>query len=163
MLPLYPQLLLNGGYGLGRTGRILARNAVFPGISFIRDYADDGAYIDALAKRVSRSPDTARPDVLPPSITAFHNVMRMKAMTTRSAVAIYARTGFRIGTAAWKVMMTFQSLFVREPWLTPYTDETLKCWVKRGLRNYIRVMSGVCHDCLERWKEWRNKNREIFP
>jgi ferrochelatase len=29
-------------------------------------------------------------------------------------------------------MMTFQSRFGREPWLTPYTDETLKCWVRRA-------------------------------
>ncbi|MDI8746336.1 ferrochelatase, partial [Salmonella enterica subsp. enterica serovar Montevideo] len=31
-----------------------------------------------------------------------------------------------LGLPPEKVMMTFQSRFGREPWLTPYTDETLK-------------------------------------
>lgn len=90
VLPLYPQYSCSTvGAVWDELGRILARKRRIPGISFIRDYADDGAYIDALAKaRVSRSPDTASRMCFYSPITAFHNVMRMKAMTTRSAVAI---------------------------------------------------------------------------
>lgn len=37
-------------------------------------------------------------------------------------------------------MMTFQSRFGREPWLTPYTDETLKMLGEKGVK-HIQVMS----------------------
>ena len=44
-------------------------------------------------------------------------------------------------------MMTFQSRFGREPWLTPYTDETLKMLGEKGVK-HIQVMSpGFSADC----------------
>jgi ferrochelatase len=37
-----------------------------------------------------------------------------------------------LGLPPDRVMMTFQSRFGREPWLTPYTDETLKMLGEKG-------------------------------
>ena len=46
-------------------------------------------------------------------------------------------------------MMTFQSRFGREPWLMPYTDETLKMLGEKGV-GHIQVMCpGFAADCLE--------------
>ncbi len=44
-----------------------------------------------------------------------------------------------LGMAPEKVMMTFQSRFGREPWLMPYTDETLKMLGEKGV-GHIQVM-----------------------
>jgi ferrochelatase len=63
----------------------------------------------------------------------------MKGMIIRSAAAIPPRAGFALGLPPEKVMMTFQSRFGREPWLTPYTDETLK--MRREGVKHIQVMS----------------------
>jgi ferrochelatase len=65
-------------------------------------------------------------------ITAYRSALPTKAMITRSAAAI--------PPASWSprwdfrriAMMTFQSRFGREPWLTPYTDETLKMLGEKG-------------------------------
>ena len=52
-----------------------------------------------------------------------------------------------LGLPPEKVMMTFQSRFGREPWLTPYTDETLKMLGEKGVK-HIQVMSpGFSADC----------------
>ena len=59
-------------------------------------------------------------------------------------------------------MMTFQSRFGREPWLTPYTDETLKMLGEKGVK-HIQVMSpGFSADCLETLEEIAVQNREFF-
>ena len=61
-----------------------------------------------------------------------------------------------------KVMMTFQSRFGREPWLTPYTDETMKMLGEKGVK-HIQVMSpGFAADCLETLEEIAVQNREFF-
>lgn len=50
-------------------------------------------------------------------------------------------------------MMTFQSRFGREPWLMPYTDETLKMLGEKGV-GHIQVMCpGFAADCLETLEE----------
>ena len=67
-----------------------------------------------------------------------------------------------LGLAPEKVMMTFQSRFGREPWLTPYTDETLKMLGEKGT-GHIQVMCpGFAADCLETLEEIALQNREIF-
>ena len=67
-----------------------------------------------------------------------------------------------LGLPPEKVMMTFQSRFGREPWLTPYTDETLKMLGEKGVK-HIQVMSpGFSADCLETLEEIAVQNREFF-
>ena len=59
-------------------------------------------------------------------------------------------------------MMTFQSRFGREPWLMPYTDETLKMLGEKGV-GHIQVMwPGFAADCLETLEEIAEQNREVF-
>ncbi len=67
-----------------------------------------------------------------------------------------------LGLPPEKVMMTFQSRFGREPWLTPYTDETLKMLGEKGVK-HIQVMSpGFSADCLETLEEIAVQNKEFF-
>lgn len=90
VLPLYPQ------YSCSTVGAVWTNwggywrvNAVFP-VSHLFAITRMTALISMRWRkaRVSRSPDTASRMCFCSPITAFHNVMRMKAMTTRSAVAI---------------------------------------------------------------------------
>ena len=59
-------------------------------------------------------------------------------------------------------MMTFQSRFGREPWLTPYTDETLKMLPQKGIKHIQVMCPGFAADCLETLEEIAEQNREIF-
>lgn len=58
--------------------------------------------------------------------------MQMKAMITRNVAAQQLRTRFRTGDGTGKSDDDLQSRFGREPWLMPYTDETLKCSEKKA-------------------------------
>ncbi len=58
--------------------------------------------------------------------------------------------------------MTFQSRFGREPWLEPYTDETIKGLPAKGIKKIHVISPGFASDCLETLEELDEQNRELF-
>ena len=165
VLPLYPQYSCSTVAAVwDELARILARKRGIPSVSFIRDYADDSSYIDALAKSARDSfAQHGEPDLM---LLSYHGIPQRYADegddypqrcrdTTRELVSA-------LGLPPEKVMMTFQSRFGREPWLTPYTDETLKMLAEKGTRHIQVMCPGFAADCLETLEEIAVQNREIF-
>jgi len=58
--------------------------------------------------------------------------------------------------------VAFQSRVGNEPWLQPYTDETLAALPARGIRRVQVVCPGFAVDCLETLEEIAMENRERF-
>ncbi len=165
VLPLYPQYSCSTVAAVwDELGRILAKNRRVPGITLIRDYADDSAYINALANSVRASfAQHGEPDLL---LLSYHGIPQRYANegddypqrcrdTTRELVSA-------LEIDPDKVMMTFQSRFGREPWLTPYTDETLKMLGEKGVKHIQVICPGFAADCLETLEEIAVQNREFF-
>ncbi|HIG5679807.1 ferrochelatase [Klebsiella pneumoniae] len=165
VLPLYPQYSCSTVAAVwDELARILAKKRAIPGISFIRDYAEHPDYIHALAASVRASFAVhGEPDLL---LLSYHGIPQRYANqgddypqrcrdTTRELVSA-------LGLPPERVMMTFQSRFGREPWLTPYTDETLKMLGEKGTKHVQVLCPGVAADCLETLEEIAVQNREIF-
>lgn len=165
VLPLYPQYSCSTVAAVwDELARILAKKRAIPGISFIRDYADDASYIDALSASVRASFAVhGEPDVL---LLSYHGIPQRFAHegddypqrcrdTTRELVSA-------LGLSPDRAMMTFQSRFGREPWLTPYTDETLKMLGEKGVKHIQVICPGFAADCLETLEEIAVQNREVF-
>ncbi|WP_179307026.1 ferrochelatase, partial [Escherichia coli] len=129
-----------------------------------RDYAEHPDYIHALAASVRASFAVhGEPDLL---LLSYHGIPQRYANqgddypqrcrdTTRELVSA-------LGLPPERVMMTFQSRFGREPWLTPYTDETLKMLGEKGTKHIQVLCPGFAADCLETLEEIAVQNREIF-
>ena len=165
VLPLYPQYSCSTVAAVwDELARILAKKRAIPGISFIRDYAEHPDYIHALAASVRASFAVhGEPDLL---LLSYHGIPQRYANqgddypqrcrdTTRELVSA-------LGLPQERVMMTFQSRFGREPWLTPYTDETLKMLGEKGTKHIQVLCPGFAADCLETLEEIAVQNREIF-
>lgn len=165
VLPLYPQYSCSTVAAVwDELARILAKKRAIPGISFIRDYAEHPDYIHALAASVRASFAVhGEPDLL---LLSYHGIPQRYANqgddypqrcrdTTRELVSA-------LGLPPERVMMTFQSRFGREPWLTPYTDETLKMLGEKGTKHIQVLCPGFVADCLETLEEIAVQNREIF-
>lgn len=60
------------------------------------------------------------------------------------------------------VIHTFQSRFGRDPWLTPYTDETFEALGHSGVKKIAVVAPGFTADCLETLDELGNEGHEQF-
>ncbi|HBW1324231.1 TPA: ferrochelatase [Klebsiella pneumoniae] len=165
VLPLYPQYSCSTVAAVwDELARILPKKRAIPGISFIRDYAEHPDYIHALAASVRASFAVhGEPDLL---LLSYHGIPQRYANqgddypqrcrdTTRELVSA-------LGLPPERVMMTFQSRFGREPWLTPYTDETLKMLGEKGTKHIQVLCPGFAADCLETLEEIAVQNREIF-
>ncbi|EIY5143279.1 ferrochelatase [Klebsiella quasipneumoniae] len=165
VLPLYPQYSCSTVAAVwDELARILAKKRAIPGISFIRDYAGHPDYIHALASSVRASFAVhGEPDLL---LLSYHGIPQRYANqgddypqrcrdTTRELVSA-------LELPPERVMMTFQSRFGREPWLTPYTDETLKMLGEKGTKHIQVLCPGFAADCLETLEEIAVQNREIF-
>ncbi|HBR0322712.1 TPA: ferrochelatase [Klebsiella pneumoniae] len=165
VLPLYPQYSCSTVAAVwDELARILAKKRAIPGISFIRDYAEHPDYIHALAASVRASFAVhGEPDLL---LLSYHGIPQRYANqgddypqrcrdTTLELVSA-------LGLPPERVMMTFQSRFGREPWLTPYTDETLKMLGEKGTKHIQVLCPGFAADCLETLEEIAVQNREIF-
>ncbi|SQC91729.1 Ferrochelatase [Cedecea neteri] len=165
VLPLYPQFSCSTVAAVwDELGRIFADYRSLPSISLIRDYATDTAYINALAASVKRSfAEHGEPDVL---LLSYHGIPQRYANegddypqrcrdTTRELLSA-------LELPPEKVMMTYQSRFGREPWLMPYTDETLKMLAEKGVKHIQVMCPGFSADCLETLEEMAVQNREVF-
>lgn len=165
VLPLYPQYSCSTVAAVwDELARVLANRRAIPGVSFIRDYATDHDYIRALAASARASfARHGEPDLL---LLSYHGIPQRYAQegdvypqrcrdTTRELVSA-------LGIDPDKVMMTYQSRFGREPWLTPYTDETLKMLGEKGVKHIQVMCPGFSADCLETLEEIAVQNREVF-
>ena len=165
VLPLYPQFSCSTVAAVwDELGRIFADSRSLPSISLIRDYATDAGYINALAASVKRSfAEHGEPDVL---LLSYHGIPQRYANegddypqrcrdTTRELLSV-------LELPPEKVMMTYQSRFGREPWLMPYTDETLKMLAEKGVKHIQVMCPGFSADCLETLEEMAVQNREVF-
>ena len=59
-------------------------------------------------------------------------------------------------------LLHFNPRFGPEPWLEPYTDETIIKLAKTGTQNLIVVSPGFVSDCLETLDEIKNEAKELF-
>lgn len=165
VLSLYPQYSCSTVAAVwDELARILAHKRAVPGISFIRDYADDASYIAALAASVRASFATSgEPDIL---LLSYHGIPQRYAdegddYPQRCRDTTQALTS-ALGLPADRVMMTFQSRFGREPWLMPYTDETLKKLAEKGVKHVQVICPGFAADCLETLEEVAVQYRQLF-
>ncbi len=165
VLPLYPQYSCSTTAAVwDGVANILKGYRRLPAVSFIRDYAEHPAYIAALQHSIERAfAEHGQPDRL---VLSFHGIPKryahqgddypLRCEATRRALLD------NLSLPADRIMMTFQSRFGREPWLTPYTDETLKALPKQGVKHIQLICPGFSADCLETLEEIKEQNREIF-
>ncbi|QDX30757.1 ferrochelatase [Dickeya poaceiphila] len=165
VLPMYPQYSCSTSAAVwDGLAKLLSRQRQVPGIRFIRDYAEHPTYIAALKHRVEQSfAEHGVPDKL---IISFHGIPQRYAdegddYPKRCAATAQALT-VALGLSPEQVMITFQSRFGREAWLTPYTDETMQALPKQGIKRIQVICPGFAADCLETLEEIKEQNRELF-
>ena len=165
VLPLYPQYCSSTtGSVFDRTARVLQRWRWLPETRFVNDYHNDEGYLDAIAGRIEAywSEAGERSHLL----LSYHGIpsvyvtegdpyQAQAEATTRAVVA-------RLGLAAGEYSHCYQSRFGSVVWLQPYTEDTLKSLVKRGLRRVTVVSPSFAVDCLETLEEVAMEYRDKF-
>src|SRR5262249_38306359 len=145
--------------------RALMRMRWQPAVRVAPSYHDDPAYIEALAASMRRQ--FAALDFEPEVIVATFHGMPRAYFDNGHPYHCQCQKPSRVLRAAlgWpedKWLTTFQSRFGSDPWLQPYTDETVKRLAAEGVKRLALVAPGFSADCLETLEELDRENRHYF-
>lgn len=163
-LPLYPQYSGSTiGSNFDALAEVLMRRRWIPEVRTINGYAEDDSYIGALAASLEEAWSEGRPQKL---LFSFHGLPQRyvdagdpyQAECLRTAQGVVSK----LGLAESDYAVAFQSRFGREPWLQPYTDETLEEWGQAKTESVDVICPGFAADCLETLEEIDEQYREVF-
>jgi ferrochelatase len=166
VLPMYPQ------YSATTTASAtdvlfgaLTKERRVPALRIVPPYYAHPAYLDAQAAiireelaRLSWQPDY--------HLLSFHGIpIRYAQAGDPYATHVQRTTAGLIERLGWpddRWARTFQSLFGREEWLKPYTEDTLVKLAKQGVRRVFVATPGFTADCLETLDEIGHEAHEVF-
>lgn len=166
VLPMYPQ------YSATTTAsatdvlfQALMRERRVPALRIVPPYYDHPAYLDAMTAVIRD--DLARLPWQPDHyLLSFHGIpIRYAQRGDPYATHVKRTTAGLIRRLGWprdRWTQTFQSLFGREEWLKPYTEQTLVRLAKQGVRRVFVATPGFTSDCLETIDEIGREAREVF-
>ncbi len=135
-----------------------------PELRLINQYPDDPGFIHALKHSVEAFQQVhGKADKL---LMSFHGIPQRYAdqgdpypeqcHITAQALA----DALQLPTNHWQ--LSFQSRMGREPWLQPYSSETLKRLARSGVAHVQVICPGFSADCLETLEEIGMENRDLF-
>lgn len=165
VVPLFPQYsATTTAAASDQVGQALRRWRFLPELHTVVDYADDDAYIDALADSVRRHRDEmGTGDHL---MVSYHGIPRRYVdqgdpyerrceATTRALAA-------RLGLADGQWSIAYHSRVGRAEWLGPYTDQYVAELARRGVRRLDAICPGFSMDCLETVDEIGHQYAQVF-
>ncbi|QQD19227.1 ferrochelatase [Spongiibacter nanhainus] len=164
-LPLFPQYSATTTAAvLDQVTQFYSRQRDIPQWSWLRDYHDHPAFIQALADRVrAHWQEKGRGDKL---LMSFHGIPKRNVELgdpyqsqcegTASALA----AALSLEEDQW--MMTFQSRLGKAEWLQPYTDKTLAALPSQGVKRLDVICPAFAVECLETLEEIDGEGQEIF-
>jgi ferrochelatase len=135
-----------------------------PSIRIVPPYFDRPEYISAISKSILRSfKEHGEPNIL---LLSFHGApMRYliegdpyhcQCIKTARLIKEYLNIDDK------KFMISFQSRFGNEPWLKPYTDETLEKLGKENINHLSIITPGFSSDNIETLEEIDIEGRKTF-
>jgi len=165
VLPLYPQYsATTTASTFDGLARELMRMRNLPELRFVRGFADDPGYIEALARTVREHwAAHGRPDKL---VMSFHGLPHRNLEAGDPYHCECHVTGRLLAEALQlrpeEYVVSFQSRFGRARWLQPYTAGVLEDLARGGTGRVDVVCPGFVADCLETLEEIAQEARADF-
>jgi protoporphyrin/coproporphyrin ferrochelatase len=156
MLPVYPQYSATStGSAMDGVNHVLARVRDVPEVRWVKHFADDAGYIEALRASVAAHWERhGRGECL---LMSFHGLPRRNLELGDPYHCECHKTARLLAQAlalppqSWRV--SFQSRFGRARWLEPSTVDTLRSLAQGGVRRLDVICPGFAADCLETLEE----------
>jgi ferrochelatase len=166
LVPLYPQYAAaTTATACDQAFRALMALRWQPAVRIAPPYFADPVYIDAVAASIREH--LAKLDFEPDALIATFHGMPVKyaeqgdpypGQCLETSRLVRERLGWP--EECWHT--TFQSRFGSDPWLEPYTIDTVAHLPRSGVRRLAVVAPGFAADCLETLEELAMENRQAF-
>lgn len=145
--------------------RHLLKRRVVPTLRVAEPYFNHPAYIRALAETINKGikelPYT--PERL---VFSYHGIPEEYVEKGDTYCCHCTETTLALAPhldlPTEKIIHTYQSRFGRDPWLVPYTDETIDQLAQESVKNIAVACPGFPADCLETLDEIGNEAEESF-
>jgi ferrochelatase len=166
LVPLYPQYAAaTTATACDQAFRALLALRWQPAIRVAPPYYDDPVYVDAIADSIREH--LARLDFEPEALIVSFHGMPVKYAERGDPYPGHCQETSRLvreklGWPAERWHTTYQSRFGSDPWLEPYTIDTVERLAKSGVRRLAMVSPGFAADCLETLEELDMENRQAF-
>ncbi|MFM7150077.1 MAG: ferrochelatase, partial [Gemmataceae bacterium] len=166
VLPMYPQYsATTTASATDALFQALLKERKVPAIRIVPPYYDDPGYLEAMVSiiRQQEAKLSWKPDHY---LISFHGIPKRYAKAGDPYATHVKRTTRhlvqRMGWRRDQWTQSFQSLFGKEVWLKPYTDDVLTDLAKKGIKNVFVVTPGFTADCLETIDEIGHESLEVF-
>ena len=187
VFPLFPQYAsATTGSVAEKVMQIIQKWEVVPSIEMINSYHETPGYIDAFAHKVRADIQRHQPGHI---LFSYHGIpeRHLKNIQADSAKQCawpkcgcekkaldkpfcYRSACFktseliaeRLGLPITGYTTAFQSRLGKDPWIKPYTDETIETLAARGVKNLLVVSPSFVADCLETTLEIGEEYKELF-
>jgi ferrochelatase len=165
-VPMYPQYSTTTVASATDTlFNALAAERRVPALRVVPPYYEHPAYLDAMAA-IMREELKALPHEPEHFVLSFHGIPKSYAMAGDPYATHCVRTARGlVERMTWprdRWTQSYQSLFGRDVWLKPYTDDVLQSLARRGLRRVFVATPGFTADCLETIDEIGRESAETF-
>src|SRR5262245_24498408 len=166
VLPMYPQYsATTSASATDCLFHALMKERRVPALRIVPPFYDHPAYLDAVTA-VIREELKKLPWEPEHYLLSFHGIPISYAKRGDPyATHVKRTTAALLERLCWprdRWTQTFQSLFGREEWLKPYTEEKLKELAKAGVKKVFVAMPGFTTDCLETIDEIGHEALETF-
>lgn len=187
VFPLFPQYAsATTGSVAEKVMEIVSGWEVVPSIEFINTYHTDAGYLDAFASKIERDLEKYAPGHV---LFSYHgiperhlkNIQRQNEkqcswprcqceVKAKDKPYCYRSACFktsellaqRLGLDLTDFSTSFQSRLGKDPWIQPYTDESIERLAKNGIKNLLVVSPSFVADCLETTLEIGEEYRDLF-
>lgn len=165
VVPMFPQ------YSGTTTGSVfdgvtqeLQRWRWIPEFRMMTHYHDDPGYIRALANSVREV--WKRDGEAEKLLISFHGIPKRYFLSGDPYFCECQKTARllteELGLGKERFIVSFQSLFGKEEWLRPYTEETVIALAKSGVKSLDVICPGFSVDCLETIDEINREIRHVY-
>lgn len=165
VVPLYPQYAASTtATAVDKVNEYARRRRNQPELRFVKRYADDPGYIQALAASIrTHWQQHGKPDRL---LLSFHGIPRITVEKGdpyhRDCMDTARALRQALGDDGTLLHHAFQSRFGAQEWLQPYTEPTLREWARSGVGAVDVMCPGFLADCLETLEEIQMQCRDAF-
>lgn len=165
VLPLFPQYSATStGAAMDSVMRAMQRLRWTPDLRTLNDYHADAGYLAALVGSVQAH--WARQGRGQKLLLSFHGIPQKYAAAGDPYPDQCHETARRLGDALGMpeddLVVTFQSRLGRQPWLRPYTDDTIEQLARQDVETLDVLCPGFAVDCLETLEEVALRYRAVF-
>jgi ferrochelatase len=166
VLSLYPQYCSSTtGSVFDRTGRALRRRKRLPETRFVNGYYDDAGYVEVLTASILRH--WAELGERSHLLLSYHGIPAVYVAEgdpyQAQAVATTALVVAKLGLRENEWSHCYQSRFGSVVWLQPYTEETLKSLVARGVRKVTVVSPSFAVEYRDKFRELGGERLTLVP